>query len=195
MSRRLAGLFLAALIAAFPARLVAAAVAVEDVPVPGGSEALAHALGIDPVPDRGRFLYEITRLIYDNPEGRRPEAMRFLQSLRETAGRGKRVERPAPDRAATDLVPVPLSADVWSDAIFHRRVAREELVMAIMGDRLASFLCHGLASLDDQTLQFFADHPALLAKIYDRSARVAASGIQRPRTNARRGASSCPMTS
>src|SRR5258705_8949168 len=90
VSRRLAGLFFAALIAAFPARLVAAAVAVEDVPVPGGSEALARALGIEPAPDRGRFLYEITRLIYDNPEGRRPEAARVLQSLRQTPGRRKR---------------------------------------------------------------------------------------------------------
>jgi hypothetical protein len=170
VSRRLAGLFFAALIAASPARLAAAAVAVEDVPVPGGSEALARALGIEPAPDRGRFLYEITRLIYDNPEGRRAESERFLQMLRQPAGRGKRVERPTPDRAATDFVPVPLSADVWSDAVFHRRVARDELVTAIIADRLASFLCHGLAALDDQTLQFFADHPLLLTRIYERSA-------------------------
>jgi hypothetical protein len=176
VSRRLAGLFFTALLAAFPVRLAAAAVAVEDVPVPGGSGALAHALGIEPAPDRGRFLYEITRLIYDNPEGRRPEAERFLQMLRQPAGgRGKRADRPTPDRALTDLVPVPLGADVWSDAIFHRRVARDELVMAIVADRLASLLCHGLTALDDQTLQFFADHPALLTKIYERSASTFAA--------------------
>jgi hypothetical protein len=186
VSRRLAGLFFAALISAFPARPAAAAVAVEDVPVPGGSEALARALGIDPAPDRGRFLYEITRLIYDNPEGRRPEADRFLQLLRQPVGRGKRAERPTPDRALTDLVPVPLSADVWSDAIFHRRVARDELVTAIIADRLASFLCHGLAALDDQTLQFFADHPVLLTKIYERSAPAFASFSSSLRVRANR---------
>ena len=96
---------------------------VEDVPVPGGSVALAHTLGIDPPPDRGRFMYEITRLIYDNPEGRHAEADRYLQWLRQPAGR-KRENRPAPDRTATDVIPVPLSADVWSDAIFHRTHAR-----------------------------------------------------------------------
>jgi hypothetical protein len=186
VSRRLAGLFFAALIAAYPAHLFAAAVAVEDVPVPGGSQALARALGIEPAPDRGRFLYEITRLIYDNPEGRRPETEQFLQMLRQPAGRGKRADRPIPDRAATDVVPVPLGADVWSDAIFHRRVARDELVMAIISDRLASFLCHGLAALDDQTLQFFADHPALLTKIYERSASTFAAFSSSLRVRANR---------
>lgn len=186
MSRRLAGLFFAALIAAFPARLAAAAVAVEDVPVPGGSEALARALGIEPAPDRGRFLYEITRLIYDNPEGRRPEGERLLQSLRQPAGRGKRVERPTPDRALTDFVPVPLGADVWSDAVFHRRVARDELVTAIIADRPASFLCHGLAALDDQTLQFFADHPLLLTRLYERSAPAFAAFSSSLRVRANR---------
>jgi hypothetical protein len=163
-------LLLTALFVASPVRPAVGAAVVEDVPVPGGSEALARALGIDPAPDRGRFLYEITRLIYDNPEGRRPEADRFLQLLRQPAGRGPRGVRPIPDRAATDAVPVPLTADLWSTAIFHRRVDRDELVNAIISDRSASFLCHGLAPLDDQTLQFFTEHPALLTRIYERSA-------------------------
>ncbi|HEV2984912.1 MAG TPA: hypothetical protein VGX46_11000 [Vicinamibacterales bacterium] len=185
MSQRLGSLLFTALIAVFPARVALAAVPAEDVPVPGGSTALARALGIDPAPDRGRFLYEITRLIHDNPEGRRPVTELFLQSLRQPAGRGKRAVRPAPDRAATDLVPVPLGVDVWSEAVFHRRVARDELVTAIIADRLASLLCHGLASLDDQTLQFFGDHPALVTKIYERLAPTFAafSGSLRVRAN------------
>jgi hypothetical protein len=170
VSRRLAGLCVVALLAAFPARSAAAAAAGEDVPIPGGSQALARALGLDPPPDRGRFLYEITRLIYDNPEGRRPETEKFLLGLRQAANRDKRFARPVPDRAATDTVPVPLTADIWSDAIFHRRVERDELVLAIIGDRLATFLCHGLLALDDQTLQYFGDHPSLLSRIYERSA-------------------------
>jgi len=44
---------------------VAAAVS-EDVPVPVAPSALAQSLGIDPVPDRGRFIYEITRLLYNS---------------------------------------------------------------------------------------------------------------------------------
>src|SRR5207244_3407335 len=42
-----------------------------------------------------------------------------------------------------DLVPVPLTADVWSSAVFHRKVTRDDLVAAIVSDRQASFLCHG----------------------------------------------------
>src|SRR5205085_2759010 len=72
--------------------------------------------------------------------------------------------------AGSDVIPVPLSADVWGDAIFHRRVARDELVMAILADRQASLLCHGLAALDDQTLEYFAAHPDLLSRLYERSA-------------------------
>jgi hypothetical protein len=180
---RVAGLLLALFAVSAPA--AAATVAVEDVPVPGGSAALARSLGIDPAPDRGRFIYEITRLIYDNPEGRRPEADRYLQWLRQPAGR-KRENRPAPDRAATDVIPVPLSADVWSDAIFHRRVARDELVSAILADRAASLLCHGLAPLDDQTLQYLADHPALFSRIYDRSAPIFAAFSSSLRVRANR---------
>src|SRR4051812_20216241 len=81
---RVAGLVLALFaVCSAPA---AAATAFEDVPVPGGSAALSRLLGIDPPPDRGRFIYEITRLIYDNPEGRRPEADRFIQWLRQPPG-------------------------------------------------------------------------------------------------------------
>ena len=39
--------------------------------------ALAQSLGIDPVPDRGRFIYEITRILYNTPEGRRAVGRRL----------------------------------------------------------------------------------------------------------------------
>jgi hypothetical protein len=42
-------------------------------------------------------------------------------------------------------------------------------VAAIITDRSAALLCIGLASLDDGTLGFFADHPQLLERIYERS--------------------------
>ena len=65
---------------------------------------------------------------------------------------------------------MPLTADLWSTAIFHRTVAPRELVAAIVADRSAALLCLGLASLDDGTLAFFADHPQLLERIYERAA-------------------------
>ena len=136
------------------------------MPVPGGTAAFAQALGIDPAPDRGRFIYEIARLLYNSPEGRKPSADAYLLAVHQAAARG----RPLVDTRPGDLVPVPLTADLWSTAIFHRTVAPRELVAAIVADRSAALLCLGLASLDDGTLAFFADHPQLLERIYERAA-------------------------
>ena len=137
----------------------------EDVPVPGGTVALAQALGIDPAPDRGRFIYEISRLLYNAPEGRKPSSDAYLAAARQAASRN----RPADTRPG-EVVPVPLTAELWGSAIFHRAVAPRELITAIITDRSAALLCLGLASLDDGTLGFFADHPQLLERIYERSA-------------------------
>jgi hypothetical protein len=61
---------------------------------------------------------------------------------------------------------VPLTAAVWSEAVFLRRVEAADLVVAILGDRQASFLCYGLAGLDDETLEYLSEHPAVLTHIY-----------------------------
>jgi hypothetical protein len=151
---------------------VAAAAGVEEVPVPGGIAGLAQALGIDPVPDRPRFMLEVTRMLYDTSELRSPRVAALLQSIRQPQ-RG-RPSLLGPTRAS-DAVMVPLSAEVWSDAIFHRRVAREELVAAIVADRQAALLCHGLLRLDDETLAFLAKHQALLSRLYERSAPLVAA--------------------
>jgi hypothetical protein len=66
-------------------------------------------------------------------------------------------------------VPVPLTADLWSTAIFKRTVTPRELVTAIIADRSAALICLGLSALDDRTLAFFADHPSLLERIYLKS--------------------------
>ena len=161
------------IVAAFVLLPAAAAVS-DDVPLPGGTAALSRALGIDPVPDRSRFLFEITRLVYDTPEGRRPAADAFLQALRQSVPRGRR-EAAEIDTRPSEIVPVPLSAELWSSAIFHRKVPREELVTAIIADRAAALLCHGLAASDDETLAFFADHASMLTRIYERSSPIFAA--------------------
>ncbi|MBI3399985.1 MAG: hypothetical protein HY048_01085 [Acidobacteria bacterium] len=169
-SRRAPALMLCTIVAAFSVRLTAAVALSDDVPVPGGTAAFAHALGVDPVPDRGRFLSEISRLVYDNPEGRKPAVEAFLLSLRQKPARGGRPPVVTLDPKLTELVPAPLTADVWGDAIFHRRVARDELVMAIVSDRTATLLCHGLIALDDGTLAYLADHQAILSRLAERAA-------------------------
>ena len=114
-------------------------------------------------------MFEITRLLYNTPEGRRPSADAFLQALRQSVARARRLDVPVDTRPA-ELVPVPLNAELWSSAVFHRKVAPSELVPAIVADRSAALLCLGLAALDDRTLEYFADHPLLLERIYERSA-------------------------
>ena len=168
------------IVAVFQLHPAAAAALSEDVPVPGGTVALAESLGIDPTPDRARFVYDITRLLYNVPEGRKPSADAYLAAARQAFGRGRQI-----DSRPGDVVPVPLTADLWGSAIFHRTVAPRDLVAAIITDRSAALLCLGLESLDDATLAFFADHPALLERIYERStsAFVVASSSLRVAAN------------
>jgi len=144
---------LSTIVAAFPVR-IAARSPIDDVPVPGGLAGLAAALGVDPVPDRARFVAELTRLPIDVKA-----ASAFL------------ARHPAP----SDQVPVPLSAAVWSEAVFNRPIKNEDLLGAILADRHATFLCHGLAALDDETLEFFAGHPVLLRHVYEARAGVFAA--------------------
>jgi hypothetical protein len=141
----------------------------EDVPVPGGVDAFAGALAIDPTPDRGRFMFELTRLVHENPGGRKPPVVAFLQMLALQPGRGAR-DFAASDFRGTELVPVPLTAELWSRAVFHRKVTRDELVGAIVADHIASLLCHGLSTLDDRTLEYIAEHPSILSKLVERGA-------------------------
>src|SRR4030095_7773507 len=68
------------IVAVFELPLAAAVVVSQDVPVPGGTAALARALAIEPAPDRGRFMFEITRLVYDT-DGRATNAGAVLYKL------------------------------------------------------------------------------------------------------------------
>ena len=157
-------------IAASEFRVAAAAAIYQDVPIPGGTAGLAAALALDPAPDRGRFVAEITRLAYDT-DARNPTAVAFLNSLRLPVARGKKMTLPFDD-GTFELVPVPLTVELWSNAVFRRKIAPEELVTTILADRQAALVCHGLAALDDETLQFFAEHSSLVSRLYERSAQA-----------------------
>jgi hypothetical protein len=162
------------IVTAFQGRLAAETPIVQDVPVPGGTAALAAALGIDPVPDRARFVSELTRLLFDIPEGRNAATNQRHHKLRMAlASAPTGAERRSSGTA--DRVPVPLTAAIWSDAVFHHPIADDGLLAAILGDRQAALLCHGLAGLDDPTLRFFAGRPGLIAELYQHSAPAFAS--------------------
>ena len=69
--------------------------------------------------------------------------------------------------AQFERVPVPLPSVVWSE-VLRRPVDPAHLFAIVMSD--GAFLVHGLASLDDETLQFFVDHPAVVRQLYEHGA-------------------------
>ena len=64
---------------------------------------------------------------------------------------------------------MPLPSVVWSE-VLRRPVDPAHLFAIVMSDAAAAFLVHGLAALDDETLQFFVDHPAAVRQLYERGA-------------------------
>ncbi len=237
------------IVAAFGAQALAAASISEDIPVPGGTVALARAIGLETPPDPSRFVAEVARLTYGLPDGHRDGPASTLHRLTthlDAAGRfqaaldglrgggaltlaiasGSKADREqlktflelidlrlkesqgrysvdaANDKAAADrvqlladlgvnlegfgrrlnagetvqvglpieLVPVPLAAALWGEVVFRRAVPPSNLFSAIFADRRAALLCHGLAALDDETLQYVADTPRLLEQLYGQNA-------------------------
>jgi hypothetical protein len=83
----------------------------EDVPVRGGVAALAAAASVAPAPDRARAVAGTARAVYSWPQTgpysneavRRRIATFFTDAI---------------PGGTTETVPVPLSATVWSQAIF-----------------------------------------------------------------------------
>jgi hypothetical protein len=161
---------LAGAIVAAETSVLAAQAAVEEVPVPGGIAALARALDIGAL-DRAQCLPQVVRAVYADLDKIRadPESLylRLLGHLDASAS--------GAEARTSDLIPVPLTAPQWSRAVFRRAVSRETLFRAIIADPNAALLAHGLSALDDETLRFLADHPALVETLYKRHAIVFAS--------------------
>src|SRR5262245_17393379 len=151
--------FCFAIVAAF--HLPAAAASLEDLPIPPSVAALADRVGVDLANNRASFLTEMARLLYTNADAKPPVFTTV----------------PASDKtdARTISVPVPLPAAVWSRAIFRHAVPPNQLVVAILSDRRATLLGRGLAGLDDETLNYLADHPQLLTFLYERAAAAFAA--------------------
>jgi hypothetical protein len=154
------------IVAAFFAPVAAAADVSEDVPVRATTAARARALGLDPARDRARFLAEFTRLLHSRPFDRATR----VPGWADPPG----TESTFPSEAPV-LVPVPLSAATWSEAVFARAVPPERLVEAIAADRGAALLAHGLTGLDDETLAFLEREPAILSTIHRASAAAFAA--------------------
>ncbi len=143
------------IVAAFPLPLSAAAAPpIAQAPITTAVAALAERVGMDLVRDRPRFVPEIIRRVY-SPPSNRTVPLNLVSAVRES---------PAV------LVDVPLTPELWSQSVFKRPVPADQWLAAILSDRRAALLCHGLYAADDETLSFYASHPALLGYLYERAA-------------------------
>ena len=184
-SPRIAALRALLTVSMLVAPLVAAAaspVVSEDVPVPGGTAALAKAIGLAIVPDRARFAAELARVVYDDTKERRKYAnskfrrlLAYFETVEQPESALSRSDAISVE-APIDRVPIPLSAVVWSE-VLRRPVAPERVFATVMSDAAAALLLHGLAALDDETLQFFVDHPAVVRQLYERGASAFAGYV------------------
>ena len=87
----------------------------------------------------------------------------------------------------TETVPLPLPAQIWSAAVFQRPISSESLFSAVIQDRSAALLCYGLAAVDDETLHYLAEQPAVLRRL-SRTGRRGVCGIRgQPPHPAQRG--------
>src|SRR2546430_2263722 len=131
------------IVTAFQMRLVATGSVTEDVPVPGGTVAMARALDIAPTPERARFVAEAARLTHPSAESVNMTRAKAASTL----SRMNAVAAARTAMAAAETVPIPLTVAVWSQAVFHRPIAPEAIVAAILADARAAHLSYGLAAV------------------------------------------------
>lgn len=161
------------IVAAFSSPLFAAGSPTVLAPVSGPVLDAARTLGMPAELDRVRFLSDFVRVAHAGGE----ERLAVLEALRAADAARTAPSTSADAAAAQPRVLIPLDAAVWSTAVFKRPVQPGSLLTAIVTDRRAALLAAGLAGMDDATLTFLSDAPALVAELYERgSAAIAAFG-------------------
>ena len=158
---------------------------VGEVSLPGGLAPALAAIGDPAPPDRGQFLLEFIRRIYDTPFGPRNDPRdAVLQSLLARLKAQEGTPGPA------DTLPLPLGVRTWIEVVFAGRTTPGTLVSSILQSRDAALLYCALLSLDDDTRAWIAGQPELIAQLASRHAasflaaapgvRIAPAGLRLP---------------
>jgi hypothetical protein len=113
------------------------------VPLPVPAADMAAALAIDH-PEPSQFVLHAVRVLYDAPEGQNPEDSSLRLKLASALT--------SPSAHPGEKVPLPLDPSIWRETILQRNVPDAQLIAAIIADRDAALVYHGLAALDDETL-------------------------------------------
>ena len=156
-----------------------------EVSLPGGLRAALSAVGDQGTPDRAQFLLEFIRRTYDLPFRQRDDAREnavqaLVSELNGSVGRA----------GSAVTLPLPLTPDLWINAVFGGRATPQTLVGAIVQSRNASLFYVGLLSLDDDTRAWLAGQPELISELASRHSiallaaapglRVTAGGVNVP---------------
>jgi hypothetical protein len=120
-----------------------------SAPLPIAARSITEAIGLA-TPEPSTLLLRVVHLAYERPEA---EARRTRESLERL------LSVPAP---AGDVVPLPLSPEVWRSTILPAPEGHGDLITAILRDRRAALLYVGLLSLDDETLTWVGSNRATL---------------------------------
>ena len=152
--------------------------ALTEMPLPGGITAALEVLK-DPVPpDRAQFLVEVIRRAYAMPITVRSDPREVaLRALLVHLDREQRANRPS----SAVTLPLPLTPEIWTDAVFGGRVQPDTLAAAILESRNASLFYYGLLSLDGPTRVWIGSQRNLVAELAARYApafAVAAPGFR-----------------
>ena len=134
-----------------------------EVSLPGGLRAALSAVGDEGTPDRAQFLLEFIRRTYDMPFRQREDAREsavqaLVNELNGSAARS----------GSVDKLPLPLTPELWTSAVFAGRATPQTLVGAIVQSRSASLFYVGLLSLDDDTRAWLAAQPELISELASR---------------------------
>ena len=154
------GVAVVALAGQAPVQSAGPAGVVSDVSLPGGLRAALAMVGDEVPPDRAQFLAEFIHRTYDTPFG--PD--RDLRSAGPQS-LAAALSRAAPASGVTDTLPLPLPAAVWTEVVFGGRETPDTIVSAIVRSRPAALFYSGLLALDDDTREWLAGQPALVAEL------------------------------
>ena len=133
---------------------------IHEIPLRGGLHAALNVFGDRLAGDRGLFLLEVIRRVYDSPitvQKNTREAL--LQTLLAHLDRAPASADPS------ETVPLPLSPAIWNETVFNGTADTGTLVTSILRSRNASLLYAGLLSLDDSTRAWLATQPQLLKEL------------------------------
>jgi hypothetical protein len=151
-----------------------------SIPVPVAD--LADVIGVHR-DDPSTLALDIVRMTHASPEGPNhavsPAAAAVAQTLAQDGQR--------------DRLPLPLTPAIWRDYVLDAQVPDDRLASAILTRRSAAFLYHGLMGVDQPTLTWIAQNPAILrvlhkhpgaSAVFARSVHIRGGAVETPGENA-----------